>query len=95
VPARLLMTNRRPRFFGLPSSKTLHRHYRAKTAFSVVIRLYQDIDRALNVALIERLAPGHKLEISRMPFVLKVDLCAALRILRSDSRPAFIVVNKL
>jgi hypothetical protein len=61
----------------------------------LIIRVHQAIDTTLAAAISKGLPDPHGVEICRLSFNLKVDLAVALRIIRPDSRPVFVAVNRI
>jgi hypothetical protein len=66
----------------------------APDTLAVVVRGHQAIESALNAAISEALPDPHALEIEKLTFALKSDLAVSLRVIRRDSRGAFLAFNR-
>jgi hypothetical protein len=79
----------------LPTSDEFRQAADAVDPLVMVIRGHLFIDSVLNSAISEGLFEPHEIEIERFSFPLKLDLAIALGVLRKESRPIFLKLNRL
>jgi hypothetical protein len=79
----------------LPSDEAFETLLEVEDLLPMVLRTHQAIEATMNAALNEVLAEPHELEIRRIATALKIDFCAALRIVDPADAPAIRKVNAL
>ena len=68
---------------------------RSKASFELAVRGHIAIDHALNHVLVALLAEGHTVEVSRISFLLKVDIAVGLQALPAESRGLYVKLNSI
>lgn len=78
-----------------PTTEDLEVVQDADDVMTVVLRGHQLVDELMDIAISDRLAQPHALEVKAMPFSLKSDLAIALGILPDSFRGLFTAINRL
>jgi hypothetical protein len=79
----------------LPSEDDILTILNATDLLTVTVRGHQCVETALTLLLLEALPAPHEIELSRLSFALKLDLALALNLIRCDSSPLFMALNRL
>ena len=78
-----------------PKWNELDKNSDSKDCFTIAIKGHQIIDECLNVLLSVILSKSHHLELTRISFMLKVDIIIAIGKFSSESRPLFKKINNI